>query len=194
MLTTSLSRSRLFASAVDPQMPPVDEALPAAKALLEAAHVPYRWVGGLAVVHHGYRRTTVDIDVLVSADALDRLRPLLGSYGFEEVRRGLRHLATGVHVDLLVEGSALPREGAGLYPAPSDQAGCEDEPEMLALAPLIALKLRAGRHQDLADIVALLKLLDDEAYLRVEAALDPAQRETLLLLRRDALEELAWER
>ena len=38
-------------------------------ALLRDAGVVFRIVGGVAVLHHGYARTTEDIDVLVAADA-----------------------------------------------------------------------------------------------------------------------------
>ena len=45
------------------------------RALLEDAGVAFKFVGGVAVVHHGYARTTEDVDVLVGSDGLARLRP-----------------------------------------------------------------------------------------------------------------------
>jgi hypothetical protein len=56
----------------------------------------------------------------------------------------------------------------------------------------VSLKLRAARHQDQADVVALLKLLDDVAFTHLEAALALELRPALSILRRDALEELSW--
>ena len=54
---------------MDPTTVPIEAALPAVRALLDAAAIPYRFVGGVAVVHHGYARTTDDIDVLVHGRA-----------------------------------------------------------------------------------------------------------------------------
>jgi hypothetical protein len=54
-------------------------------------------------VHHGYARTTEDVDVLVEAGTADRLDAQLPLYGFERATRTrLRHVATSVRVDLLI--------------------------------------------------------------------------------------------
>jgi hypothetical protein len=190
-----LARLRRFAGAMDPDLPPVDMALGAVRALLEDARVEFKFVGGLAVVHHGYARTTEDVDVLVESDGPARLRPSLASHGFEavgEVR--LRHIPTGVQVDLLVAGSPMPRAGSGPYPSPASLGASPRDPAVIGLSGLFGLKLRARRHQDLADIVALLKRLDEVRYTEVEAEVDRELRPALADLRRDALEELADER
>jgi hypothetical protein len=54
------------------------------------------------------------------------------------------------------------------------------------------LELAAGRHQDLADVVGLLRDLDEVAYHHVEAAVDVSQRAQLASLWDDALEERRW--
>jgi hypothetical protein len=56
------------------------------------------------------------------------------------------------------------------------------------------LKLCAHRHQDVADIVALLKLIDDSAYVELESRIPAVRRSELANPRRDALEELTFER
>jgi hypothetical protein len=61
------------------------------------------------------------------------------------------------------------------------------------LPGLVGLKLWADRHQDRADLVALLKRLDERQYVDVEASIDPELRTRLWELRRDALEEASWE-
>ena len=100
-----LARLRRFAGAMNPDLPPVDVALGAVRALLEDAGMDFKFVGGVAVVHHGYARTTEDIDVLLENDGPARLRSSLASHGFEAVGElRLRHLPTGVRVDLLVAG------------------------------------------------------------------------------------------
>ena len=58
---------------------------------------------------------------------------------------------------------------------------------------LLELKLQAGRRQDLADVVAVLKTLDEGSYLPVEAAVASEYRAELAALREEALEELGWE-
>ncbi len=152
----------------------------------------FKFVGGVAVVHHGYARTTAGVDVLLESEGPARLRPLLASHGFEAIGElRLRHAATGVRVDLLVAGSPMPRAGSGAYPSPGTLEPSPRDPRIVGLPGLFGLKLRARRHQDLADVVALLKGLDEARYTEVEAAVNRDLRPALAGLRRDALEELA---
>jgi hypothetical protein len=172
----------------------VDRALPAVRRLFETAGAEYKLVGGLAVVHHGYVRTTEDVDILVDRDASRRLDDLLQEHGFERLSPSrLRHLESGVVVDLLLAGDPMPRPGGPPYPSPASLAGSVDDPTVVGLSGLLELKLGAARHQDLADVVALLKRLDEGEYLRAEAAVPAGMRAQLATLRRDALEELSWE-
>lgn len=172
----------------------VDQALPALRRLLETAGAEYKLVGGLAVVHHGYVRTTENVDVLITREASRRLDVLLPEHGFERLSpTRLRHHASGVVVDLLLAGDPMPRSGSPPYPSPTALAGSADDPTVVGLHGFLELKLGAARHQDLADVVALLKRLDKGEYLRVEAAVPAGLRGRLDALRRDALDELAWE-
>jgi hypothetical protein len=177
---------------MNPDLPPVDMAFGAVRALLEDAGVAFKFVGGVAVVHHGYARTTEDVDVLLESDGPARLRASLASHGFEAIGElRLRHILTGVRVDLLVAGSPMPRAGSGAYPSPGALGASARDARIVGLPGLFGLKLRARRHQDLADIVALLKGLNEARYTEVEAEIDPTLRSALAELRRDALEELA---
>lgn len=180
---------------MDPETKAVDEALPAVRELFSAAGLPYRIVGGLAVVHHGYARTTDDIDLLVGRDALDRLEPLLAAHGFARLGQSprLRHLTTGVRIDLLVAGHTIAKPGAEPFPAPESVGSSERDGTVISLLKLIELKLQAARHQDVADVVALLKLLDEARYLEIEASVRAPIRGELARLRDDALEELSFE-
>lgn len=189
-----LARLRRFARPVNSELPSVDVALGELRKLLTDAGVAFRIVGGVAVVHHGYARTTEDLDVLVEANASPRLDAALSSHGFERASAArLRHVATGVRVDVLVEGAPLARDPSRAYPAPAALGSSPRDPQIVSLRGLIELKLRAGRHRDLADVVELLKRLDEPRYTEVEATLDPALRPELARLRRDALEELGSE-
>jgi hypothetical protein len=113
-----LAGLRRFARPMNPELPAVDVALTEVRRLLKAGGVRFKIVGGVAVVHHGYARTTEYIDVPVEGGALARLDGLLVSHGFERVSDSrLRRVATGVRVDLVFAGAPLPRAGAGVYRA-----------------------------------------------------------------------------
>jgi len=187
----ALARLRRLIQSMAPDTAPVDEALPSLRKLLDAAGVPFKLVGGLAVVHHGYIRMTDDIDVLVDSRALAGLDEHLADHGFERPSRTrLLHAKTGVVVDLLVEGDPRPRRGEPPYPSPLEVAASPRDSQLIDLAPLMEFKLRARRHQDIADVVALLKPIDDSHYVPLEASLPAELRPRLAALREDALEEL----
>lgn len=191
----AVMRIRRFAQAMDPDVRPEDEALRALRALLDDAGVAYKIAGGIAVVHHGYVRSTDDLDVLVEAGGVERLDPHLAAHGFSRPsERRLVHGPTSVQVDLLVEGEALPRPGAGSYPSPGATEASPGDSAIVSLPALVTLKLRARRHQDTADVVALLKPLEDAEYLALESRVPAELRGDLLALRRDAIEERSWER
>lgn len=180
---------------MNPDLPAVDVALPDVRKLLRDAGVAFKLVGGLAVVHHGYARTTEAIDVLIARPLdVQRTSSLLASHGFTEGSPNrLVHASTTVRVDLLVAGEPLPRAGAGTYPSPIDLAASPRDPDVVGLADLLELKLRARRHRDLADVVELLKRLDEARYIEVEASIAREHRPRLAELRRDALEEMGGE-
>lgn len=119
---------------------------------------------------------------------------MLASHGFErETAHRLRHRETGVGVHLLVAGEEIPRPGASIYPSPRKLEASPEDPAIVGLAGLVGLKLRADRHQDRADLVALLKSLDEREYREVKADVEQDLRKRLWELRRDALEEASWE-
>jgi hypothetical protein len=188
----SLARLRRFAQAMAPTVPKIDLALPASRALLKDAAARFKYVGGIAVVHHGYLRTTQDIDILVEASSIPSIVDHACAHGFSvESHHRLRHVYSDVALDLLIAGEPMPRPGAPAYPAPDDLEASSDDPSVVALAPLCMLKLRAHRHQDLADVVALLGRLDEGHYLQVEASTPSDLRAELATLRDDALAERA---
>jgi hypothetical protein len=189
-----LARLRRFAQSMDPDLPPVDQALPAVQEMMHSAGVGFKLVGGLDVIHHGYARITEDIDVLVQAGSQESIDARLEPCGFvRETPHRLRHRATGVAVHLPVAGEPMPRSGSPPSPSPESLASSPEDHAVVGLAALVRLKLLDDRHQDRADVVALLKSLDERAYLDLEAALEPTEfRRRLAELRRDALEEASW--
>lgn len=156
-------------------------------AALRAANARYLVVGGVAVVLHGSPRFTADLDLVIALDtdnvhatlgALEQLgyRPRApvpaGGLADPEVRRswiedkGLivfalwspDHPAT--EIDLFVEEPFVFDDAyarlvrADLGTTTVDVASLED---------LLALKRKAGRPKDLADITALEALAQDDA-------------------------------
>lgn len=187
----TLSRILAFARSVRPDVPEVDRALADLRAVLAREGVDYVIVGGVAVLHHGYARTTRDVDVLLAGADVDRIAPALEAAGF--VRGGerkWRHAASGAGLDVLLAGEPIPPAGRGVFPEPAAVERSERDPDIAALAPLVELKLAARRHQDVADVVGLLQAIDETRYLTLEAALPAGLRSELARLRTDALDEL----
>ncbi|HEY2155394.1 MAG TPA: DUF6036 family nucleotidyltransferase [Isosphaeraceae bacterium] len=120
-------------------------------AALREAGVEGAIVGGVAVVLHGYVRTTVDVDVY-SPEPAERVIDVLESLGFT-LDRARREFVR----DILVVHIVRPEQVA---PAPRRLVEI-DGVTTVSLADLIAMKLRSGlakmtRAKDLADVIGLI--------------------------------------
>jgi len=109
-------------------------------------------IGGIAVVLHGYVRTTRDVDVWMN-ETLQEARPLLESRGFVFNKAERQFEREGVPVHL------VPNEMA--KPTPRRKIELEGI-VTVELADLINLKLQSGmknvaRAQDIADVVGLIR-------------------------------------
>jgi hypothetical protein len=138
--------------------------------------VSYAVLGGMALVAHGYRRTTEDIDVLVSPEGLSRAHEELVGLGYRpafEKSKNLRDTRTGVRIELVAAGG-FPGDGKPkpvAFPDPDEVAVEIDGVRYVNLPTLVELKLASGmtnpgRLRDLADVQELirsLKLSDDFA-------------------------------
>jgi hypothetical protein len=133
--------------------------------LLDRQGVPHAVVGGLAVSLHGYRRNTVDVDLLVRPEDSSTVRAALEAAGFRWLDREKEFRSeAGVPVQVLFAGE---REGPGqaaTFPSPDDPSHVtvvEGLP-VLSLAQLIQAKLACGlgdlrrTHKDFADVVELI--------------------------------------
>ena len=60
--------------------------------LLDEARIPYAIVGGMALNEYGYRRVTVDVDVLLTREGLAALKRLALGRGYVEKFPGSRGL------------------------------------------------------------------------------------------------------
>lgn len=130
--------------------------------LLNAHGVRYLLVGGYEVIHHGYPRSTADMDIwfAVSDGNTDRLLDALRDFGFAsllpererllEPQRVLRMGLPPFRIELLNQIDGVELESCYQRPLLAEIDG-------LAL-PLIALddlrrnKRASGRYKDLADL------------------------------------------
>lgn len=158
---------------------PVHEALRAIARRLEDHGIPYAIAGGMALVAHGYDRTTVDIDVLVTPQGLQAIQSTLVGLGyrpaFEGSRKQLRDTDHGVRVEFLVSGE-FPGDGRPkpiAFPDPNTCATDVEGVKYVTLTALIELKLASGmtnpgRLKDLADVQELIRARDLPLKLRDE--------------------------
>ena len=131
------------------------DALYKAASQYQALGVPYVAIGGIAVGAYGAPRATKDVDFLVGEEAFEHHGPLVS------FRPGLPIASGGVAIDPV---SIAPDEQFLLeaFEHPATSRGVP----IIGLAPLIYLKLRARRHQDLADVTRLLESGIDERPVR----------------------------
>src|ERR1043166_6363090 len=116
---------------------------------LAKARIAHLIVGALAVQEHGYVRTTVDIDVVVSDvdAAVDWLAahgfvevPGPGGFRFSEVTVVMRDSANDVKVDILPGGGKVDAKAAVLLPMPNRVS---DRPQFIDVAGLVTQKIGA---------------------------------------------------
>ena len=120
--------------------------------LLAAEGIPHAIVGGVAVCLHGYRRNTVDLDLLVNREDAVRV---------SDIARD-----RAVRVKLVLAGD---REGPGqptVFPDPANAVTMIEDLPVLTLAHLIQAKLACGlgnlrrTHKHFADVVELIAMHD----------------------------------
>ncbi len=139
-------------------------------AALDAAGIAYAVVGGMAVNAHRHARTTKDVDFLVSAAGWAALKGLVAAGQFTPTPGRPRRFAdpaTGVLFDVLITGGFPGSGDPGpiAYPDPAAVSVTIDDLRVIDLPTLVQLKLAAGRYQDLADVVNLVRANGlDEAF------------------------------
>jgi hypothetical protein len=133
--------------------------------LLARNGIDHAIVGGVAVCLHGYRRNTVDLDLLIRPEDTASVRSAIEPEGFQWSARDKEFSsASGVKIHFVMAGES---EGPGQetrFPSPSDSrhvTQIEGLP-VLSLAQLIQSKLACGlgdmrrTHKDFADVVELI--------------------------------------
>lgn len=175
----------------------LNNALARLVAELKEHEIDYLVIGAVALMAHGYPRFTEDIDIVLTAEGLEKFRKeLLGRGGWgvpigydsipEDVKM-VRSCPEGVVINLEMAGD-YPGDGKPKpisFPDPSESSVEDKGVKFPRLEKLIELKLASGmtapdRLKDLADVQELIKIrgLSDEFAGR----LNPYVREKYLEL------------
>ena len=158
--------------------------------ILEEEALPYVIIGAFALIEYGHRRVTVDVDLVMRDEHLQRFKQKHLGNGYEERTVGTGKLLDtehGVNIDVLSTGR-FPGDDKPKPIAFPDPALVALRGERFALLPMnrfIELKLASGmvaphRGKDLVDIQELIK----SAALAISVAdeLDPWVRTKFLEL------------
>jgi hypothetical protein len=137
---------------------------------LAEAGIDYAIAGAIALGEHGFKRLTVDVDVLIRREGLDRFKGEWLGRGYVDVRPGgkaVRDTVNNVKIDFLITGD-FPGDGKPkpvAFPDPRDAAVAGKKYRVVSLHSLVEMKLASGmtaphRLQDLADVLRLIREAD----------------------------------
>jgi len=136
---------------------------------LEQHGIDYMVVDAIALIAHGYKRFTEDIDLVLTQEGLETFhREMIGlGYAprFPGARKRLRSTVDGVSIDVITSGE-YPGDGKPkpvAVPRPEQASTRIDGVRIVTLEKLIELKLASGmtaphRLRDLADVQELIKI------------------------------------
>lgn len=153
---------------------------------LETHGIDYAVIGAAALLAHGYPRFTEDIDLVMTAEGLEKFHEELVGLGyapaFPGARKRLRSTVDGVSIEVMTTGE-YPGDGRPKpvsMPVPVDASTAIDGVRFVTLEKLIELKLASGisaphRLKDLADVQELIKIrkLDAEFATKLDPYVTP---------------------
>jgi hypothetical protein len=136
--------------------------------LLNRDGIPYAIIGAMALNEFGYRRVTVDVDVLLTPEGLAAFKARHLDRGYVEKfsgSRGMRDAEHGVDIDVVLTGT-YPGDGKPkpvVFPDPAHAAERGARVALLPLPTLLELKLASGltapdRLKDLADVQEVIRI------------------------------------
>jgi hypothetical protein len=151
---------------------------------LREEQIPYALIGGMALMLHGFKRVTGDVDVITTREGFEAIHQRLIGNGYEGKRKRIRDVETGIQIDFFTTGE-YPGDGkpkAVAFPDPSASVELEGLP-VIELPKLIELKLASGmtnalRIRDSADVMDLIQKLRLPRELAEQ--LDPSVRDEYL--------------
>jgi len=137
---------------------------------LSGAGIDYAIAGAIALGEHGFKRLTVDVDILIRREGLDRFKAEWLGRGYVDVRpggRAVRDTLNNVKIDFLIAGD-FPGDGKPkpvAFPDPREAAVEGEKYRIVSLHRLVEMKLASGmtaphRLQDLADVLRLIRAAD----------------------------------
>ena len=137
---------------------------------LTQAGIDYAIAGAIALGEHGFKRLTVDVDVLIRREGLDRFKAEWLGRGYVDVRPGGKAVLdtiNNVKIDFLLTGD-FPGDGKPkpvAFPDPREAAIAGERYRVVSLPRLVEMKLASGmtaphRLQDLADVLRLIRNAD----------------------------------
>lgn len=136
---------------------------------LDEHGINYAVIGAVALLAHGYPRFTEDIDLVMTAEGLEKFHQELVGLGyvpaFPGARKRLKSTVDGVSIEVMTTGE-YPGDGKPKpvsMPEPTEASTEIDGIRFLTLEKLIELKLASGmsapdRLKDLADVQELIKI------------------------------------
>jgi len=138
---------------------------------LRDAGIDYALIGGMALLAHGFRRFTDDVDLLMTKEGLSEFRERLLGRGylpaFEGAEKSFKDTEANVRVEVVTSGE-YPGDGKTkpvVFPDPRDSRVELDGIAVLSLEKLVELKLASGlsaphRIRDIADVQDLIRILE----------------------------------
>ncbi len=135
--------------------------------LLDRKGIDHAIVGGVAVCLHGYRRNTVDLDLLIRSEDSAEVRSALESDGLQWIAADNEfRSASGVPVQFVIAGESEGPGQAAKFPSPAETQHVTkiDGLPVLSLAQLVQSKIACGlgdmrrTHKDFADVVELIAI------------------------------------
>jgi hypothetical protein len=146
--------------------------------------ISYAIVDAVALNLLGYARQTVDLDILLSREGLQRFRDRFLGCGyvpaFAGAARSFRDSETGVRIDV-VQAGEYPGDGKPkpvAFPDPATSAVAAGAYRVVTLEKLIELKIASGLsapHRQLIDLADVQRLIEELSLpSELAAKLDPS--------------------
>jgi hypothetical protein len=147
---------------------PIHKAADKLSKALNECNISFAIVGALAANAHGHKRTTEDVDILVTHEGLAAFKSRWLGLGWVELfpgSKGMRDTENNVKIDILLTGD-FPGDGKPkpiAFPRPDEVGVCDKAGiPILGLRHLIELKLASGmtashRLRDLDDVMHLIR-------------------------------------
>jgi hypothetical protein len=149
---------------------PVHSTLRRLATRLDQEGIPYAIIGAMALNLLGYSRQTVDVDVLLSGEGLERFRDCFVGRGyvpaFPGAQKSFRDSDTGVRIDVIRTGE-YPGDGKPKpvsFPDPARSSIAIGRYRVVSLEKLIELKIASGLsapHRQLVDLADVQRLIEE---------------------------------